>query len=100
MLRADLLQRDDVTGGEVIEAAADGLERGIVREDLGALLEGFILVGGDQHRGRTTMAGDGDVLASIGHLIEQLSEMASQLSNGHRSGHAPKCTRRSTPAAG
>jgi hypothetical protein len=71
MLGADLVERHDVAGGEVIEAATDRGERVPVGEDLGGLFQRLVLVDGDEHGDGSAAPGDRDVLTTVGHLLEQ-----------------------------
>ena len=52
MLVAHLRQRNVVAGWEVVEPAADRRERVLIGEDVGGLLEGFVLVDGHEDRRR------------------------------------------------
>jgi hypothetical protein len=88
VLGAYLLERHHVTGGEVIEPAADRRERVLVGEDLGGFLQGLVLVDGHEDRSRTAASGYGHVFAAVGDLVEQLGEVGAELADGHGLGHA------------
>ena len=88
VLGAYLLERHHVTGGEVVEPAADRRERVLVGEDLGGFLQGLVLIDGHEDRSRTAASGDGHVFAAVGDLIEQLGETGAELADGHGLGHS------------
>jgi hypothetical protein len=92
VLGTDIIERCDLTGGKIIEPAADRSERVLVREDLGGLLESFVLVDRDQHRGRSVGPRDRDMLTTVSHLVEQIGEVGAELPDGHGLRHASRCT--------
>lgn len=83
VLGADIIERCDLTGGQVIEPTPDSDERVLVREDLRGLLQGFVLVDRDEDRGRTAAPSDRDMLAAIGHLVEEIGEVGTELPDGN-----------------
>ena len=89
MFVTDLIEWDEVVGGQVVEAAADRSEGVLLGEDLGGLFQRFVLVHGDQDRGGAAPSGDGDVLAPVGHLVIAVRAAAG---NADRVCPAPRLT--------
>ncbi len=70
-----------------------------IREDLGGLLQGLVLVHGDQDCRRTAPPGDDDMLSEIGNAVDDTRERTAQLTNGNGLGHGHKCTLTGTQPA-
>ena len=89
VLGTHLMERGDLTRRKVVETMPDCDERGPVGEDLGRHLERPVLVDRDQERSWPATPGDGDVLPSIGHLVEQLGEVGPELTDRYGLRHGP-----------
>ena len=92
VLGTDIIERRDLTGGQVVEPTPDRRERVLIREDLGGLLQGLVLVDRDQHCRRSAMPRDRDMLTTISDLVEQISEVGAELPDRHGLRHARECT--------
>lgn len=79
-----LVERDHILGGDVVEPLADRLEGVLIGQDLRRLLEGRILIDGHEHRRRPPTTGDRHVLTAVRDLIQEISEPRPQLPNRHR----------------
>ena len=92
MLGTDIIKRCDLTGGQVIEPTPDRSERVLIREDLGGLLQGLVLVDRNEHRGRSTVPSDRDMLTTVSDLVEQIGEVGTELPDGNGLRHTGECT--------
>ena len=92
MLGTDIIERCDLTGSQVIEPTPDSDERVLIGEDLGGLFQGFVLIDRDKDRGRSTVPRDRDMLTTVSDLVEQISEVGSELPDGHGLRHVGECT--------
>ena len=88
-LSAQLIERHSFSSLDLLTAFFDGSERVGIGEDLGGLLQGLIFVDRDKHSRGTAAPGDDHVLSEVSNLIDELAELATQLSNGNRLTHAP-----------
>jgi hypothetical protein len=70
----------------------DSCHRVGVRQDLGSLLQGVVLIDGDEHGRGSSPPGDDDVLAKIGDAIYHGSEVAAQRPYRDDFSHGAKCT--------
>lgn len=87
MFPAQLAQGHEVAIAKVFQAAADGIEGGIVREDLGGFLESLVLGNRDEHGCRAAVSGDRDMFTPVGHLVEKFGELAAELAYRDGLGH-------------
>ena len=85
---AKLVERDRLPALHLATPLLDGSHRLGVREDRRRLLQGFVLVHRDKDGRGPTMAGDDDVLAQVGDLIDRLAELTTKLANGDRLAYA------------
>jgi hypothetical protein len=88
-LSAQLFERHSFPSLDLFTTFFDGSERVGIGEDLGGLLQGLIFVHRDKHSRGTAPPGDDHVLSEVSNLIDELTELATKLSNGNRLTHAP-----------
>ena len=91
MLGTHIIERHDLTCGQIIEPTPDRGERALIGKDLRGLLQGFVLVDRDQYRRRSAVPSDRDVLTTVSDLVEQIGEVGTELPDGHGLGHAAEC---------
>ena len=87
-LSAQLIERHSFPSLDLLTAFFDGSERFGIGEDLGGLFQGLIFVHRDKHSRGTTPPGDDHMLSEVSNLIDELTELATKLSNGNRLTHA------------
>lgn len=87
-LSAQLIERHGFPSLDLVTTFFDGSERVGIREDLGGLFQGLIFVHRDKHSRGTTPTGDDHMLSEVSNLINELTELATKLSNGNRLTHA------------
>jgi len=92
MLYTDGVEGGDIALSQIVEPTPDRNEGALIGEDLRGLLQGFVLVDRDEDRRRTAVPRDRDMLATIGHLVEQIGEVRTELPRGNGLRHASKCT--------
>jgi hypothetical protein len=96
-LSAQLIERHSFPSIDLLTTFFDGRERVGIGEDLGGLFQGLIFVHRDKHSRGTAPPGDDHVLSEVGNLIDELAELATELSNGNRLTHnasVPNCVHR------
>lgn len=86
---AQLIERHSFPSLDLFTTFFDGSERVAIGEDLGGLLQGLIFVHRDKHSRGTTPPGDDHMLSEVSNLIDELAELATELSNGNRLTHVP-----------
>lgn len=87
-LSAEVVKRHDIPALYFPSPLLDGGHRLGVRQDLSRLLQRLVLIDRDEHGRRTTMAGDDDMLAQIGNLIDDLAQLTAKLADRYGLGHA------------
>jgi len=92
VLGTDIIERRDLTGGQIIEATPNRSERALIRENLGGLLQGLVLVDRDKYRRRSTVPSDRDMLTTVSDLVKQIGEVSTELPDGNSLRHAAECT--------
>ncbi len=93
-LSAELIERHGFPSLDLLTTFFDGSECVGIGEDLGGLFQGLIFVHRDKHSRGTAPPGDDHVLSEVSNLIDELAELATELSYGNRLTHAlsvPKC---------
>jgi hypothetical protein len=93
-LSAELIERHSFSTLDLLTTFFDGSQRFGIGEDLGGLLQGLVFVHRDKHGRGPTPPGDDHVLSEVGNLIDDLAQLATQLSNRNGLTHAtsvPKC---------
>lgn len=78
-LLAKLVESDDIAPGELSQTHLESSHRIRVREDLSRLLEGLVLVHGNEGRSGPAIAGYKHVITSIRNLTQHLAEMGTEL---------------------
>ena len=87
-LSAQLIERHSFPSLDLLTTFFDGSERVGIGEDLGGLFQGLIFVHRDKHSRGTAPTGNDHVLSEVSNLIDDLAELATELSNGNRLTHA------------
>jgi hypothetical protein len=87
-LSAQLIERHSFPSLDLFTPFFDGSECVGIGEDLSGLFQGLIFVHRDKHGRGTAPPGDDHVLSEVSNLIDEVAELATELSYGNRLTHA------------
>jgi len=92
-LAAQITELDGLISCELIEACLQRAHGLCIREDLGCLLERFVLVDWHEDCRWPSVSRHDDVVAPVGYVAENLSQVAPELTDRDSLGHRPQCTK-------
>ncbi len=86
-ISADLGERHCLAALDLSQSFLNGIQGAIVREDLGCLFKGVVLVDRNQDRGGPAASCDDHVLAQVGNPIDEVGKSAAQLADRYGFSH-------------
>lgn len=84
---AKLVEGDRFTALDLAQARLQRRERVCIGKDLGGLLQGLVLVDGDERRSGSSVPGYQHVVAALADVVEQAAQVAAKFTHWDGLGH-------------